>query len=321
MSNRSCSNARNLGLCILAYLFSNLNISRNGNNSVGDGNLDNQITSNSFESHEALSELPVSDHDGGLSSNVLPTGNSRLNMGSAGSILNEDYSQLETSERSDEGNKMKQEQQKGTTAKSDILETQKDKLWRRSHSSSTVETYEYAMKKFEEYMSNKSLIWEDVIKAPIQVLDDFSGWLDEQYAPSTTRLYVHFTKKTMKALGAKIDSDDFRENVSLPKQRVFMDDKVNEEQIRRIVIAIKNERWKILLMLMKDTAARPTELLGVRLGDIILTHDPPFLTIIGSHSKNDIPREVFFTPETKSMLLGYIKNRNLTKRGDFIFMK
>lgn len=185
--------------------------------------------------------------------------------------------------------------------------------------SKIINAFDFAVKKFEQYLAEKQLSYEDVKKAPIQHLDDFAAWLDRHYAPATTKNYVTFVKKMLKAMGAKIDEYEFKENMVLPKTGTFMDDKVNEEQIRRIVLAAKNETLKCLLMLMKDTPARPVEILGLRLPNFNLAYDPPCLSIPSHLAKNDIPREVFFTPETKSMLISYIQNRGKGK-DDFVFL-
>ncbi len=206
------------------------------------------------------------------------------------------------------------------TAINETIEKVRSRLWRKSHSLNSVKTFDKAVRKFEKYLAKKQLVYGDTIKAPIECLDEFGGSLDKHCAPGTTRQYLYYTKKLLKAMGAKIDYDDFKENVVLPKSRTFMDDKVNEDQIRRIVLASKNERLKCLLMLMKDTGARPREILGLKLGDFNIAHDPPYLTIPPYLAKNDIPREVFFTPETKTLLMAYMQNRGMGNGNGFTFL-
>ncbi len=206
------------------------------------------------------------------------------------------------------------------SAKQEIIERLKSRLWRRSHSLNTVKTYKSAVKKFEKYLANKSLTYEDVVKAPIEYLDDFAAWLDADLAATTTNEYVCYVKRLLKNMGAIINEDHFKENVTLPKARVFMDDKVNEEQIRRIILASTNQRLKTVLMLMKDTPARPVEILGLKLGDFNLSYDPPFVTIPPYLAKNDIPREVFFTQETKTLLTSYIESEGIKSANQFIFL-
>jgi integrase len=111
-----------------------------------------------------------------------------------------------------------------------------------------------------------------------------------------------------------------KEKVELPKKRAFQDEALEPEVAKRIILACKNETLKLILLLMKDTLARPTELLGLQLMHFNLAHDPPYLTIPSYLAKNDIAREVFFTNETKQILIDYLKNKNITKPEQFIFI-
>jgi integrase len=120
--------------------------------------------------------------------------------------------------------------------------------------------------------------------------------------------------------GVKIDYYEFKDQVAMPKIRTFEDDKVNDEQIRRIVLATRSQKLKCLLMLMKDTGARPAEILGLKLSDLNLTHDPPCFNIPGHLAKNDIAREIFFTTETKSILTAYLQN-NGVKTPEYVFLR
>ncbi len=56
-------------------------------------------------------------------------------------------------------------------------------------------------------------------------------------------------------------------------------------------------------MLMKDTTVRPAELAGLQLKHFHLDElELPYLKIPSELSKNDIPRELFFTLQTKEIL-------------------
>ncbi len=203
----------------------------------------------------------------------------------------------------------------------ETIERVKNKIWRKSHSLNSVMGFERAVRQFVEYMEDNQKTYSLALQKPLQVLDDFANWLDTDHAGATTRTYIAMVKKLLLADGAVIDHYRFREEVVLPKPRDFQDDKVNEEQIRSIVLAIKNQRLKCLLMLMKDTAARPTEILGLRLRDFNLSHDPAYIVIPEHLAKNDLAREVFFTTETKNMVIAYLQDANVTKDTDYVFLK
>ena len=107
---------------------------------------------------------------------------------------------------------------------------------------------------------------------------------------------MFFVKKMFKAYDAKISIEEFREKVTLPKKKPFDDKKVDVEQIRRILLVCKHGGLKLRLMLMKDTMARPVELTGLQLRHFHLDElEIPYLKIPSELSKNDIPRELFFT--------------------------
>lgn len=214
-----------------------------------------------------------------------------------------------------------QEERSVTTASIEAIERAKNRLWRKSHSLNSIRTFDIAVRQFEKYLLSKQLTYEDAVKSPLNILDDFSAWLDRHHASGTIRTYIAYTKKLLLAAGAEIDHYKFKEEVVLPKVKVFEDDKVNEDQIRRLVLAIKHPTLKNLLMLMKDTQARPAEILGLKLQDFNLAYDPPYLNIPGYLAKNDIPRELFFTQETKSMLMSYLENKKNNDPNQFIFLK
>ena len=201
----------------------------------------------------------------------------------------------------------------------EITQELREKIWRRSHSYSSITTFDNSIKSFEKYLVSKNISWQQSLQNPIVTLDDFVSWLDRDHSASTTITYLNFAKKALKHLGAKIGSEEFKERVTLPKKRPFQDDKVTKDQIRRIVLGLHHVGLKTLLMLMKDTQARPSELLSLQLGDLNLSHDLPYLNISAERAKNDMPRELFFTPETKEMLMSYIKKKE-RQQGQFLFL-
>lgn len=224
----------------------------------------------------------------------------RVNTTKPLSLIDEDCTKW-----SDMGNNTTQTPK--TTTPVEYIDKLREKIWRRSHSQRSVNTFNDAIKSFEKFLAERNVKYGGCMENPIEILDIFASWLDAKHSAGTTRTYVHYAKKTLKFMGAKIDGDDFREKVTMPKKRPFQDDKVTRDQIRRIILDLKHLRLKTVLMLMKDTQARPAELLGLRMSDFNLSHDPPYLNIPAEMAKNDMPRELFFTSETKELLVSYIK--------------
>src|SRR5579863_2126326 len=203
----------------------------------------------------------------------------KLNSNSAAKNSDEDCTKW-----SDMGNNTTQTPK--TTTPVEYIDKLREKIWRRSHSQRSVRTFDDAIKSFEKFLAEKNLQYGQCMENPIETLDSYASWMDMDHSAGTTRTYVHYAKKTLKFMGAKIDGDDFRENVTMPKKRPFQDDKVTKEQIRRIILGLNHLGLRALLMLMKDTQARPAELLGLRMTDFNLSHDPPYLNIPAERAKN-----------------------------------
>ena len=203
-----------------------------------------------------------------------------------------------------------------------IMERLKDRKYRRSHSLNSEKAFESNVKSFARYMRDKELSIPDIAKSPIQNLDDFTGWLDRQGYESTTIVnYVFAAKDLLKAHGTKITLEDFRDGVILPKIRPFEDKKVDAEQIRRILFECSSSGLRLQLMFIKDTMARPREITGLQLKHVYLDElELPYLKIPSELSKNDIPREVFFTLETKEILKSYLMAKSITEPDDYIFL-
>jgi len=201
-----------------------------------------------------------------------------------------------------------------------IASKAQSKIWRRSHSYNSVKNLKSSVKSFNKYMSRNGLEWEVCLKSPVESLDEFAGWLDAtQKMPKTIRAYLGFMKNVFRTDGANFTNEEFNRGVVLPKIHPFGDDKVDKEQIKRIVLAVKHDGLKVLSMIEKDTQARPYEILTLKVKDFNLSYDPPYFGIDARHSKNDWPRELFFTHETKELIMQIMEKGNL-KPNDFLLL-
>ena len=202
-----------------------------------------------------------------------------------------------------------------------LMTRTQQKIWRRSHSYNSVKNFKSAVRSFNIFMQENDVAWEKCLEDPITSMDDFVGWLDSNgKSPRSTRLYIVLLKKLFREAGSDFSSDQFKARVVLPKIRMFGDDKVNKEQIRKIILTLKHQGLKTMLMLGKDTQARPMEILTLKVKNVNLAHDPPYFNIEAEYAKNDMPRELFFTNETKDFVVQRIENEGL-KPNDFLFLK
>jgi len=206
-----------------------------------------------------------------------------------------------------------------TTTRLD-LEGLKRRVWRVSHSWNSVKSFNIALKAFQRYLSPKTL--EDALSLdPYETIDGFVGWLDEAgYRSSTQRSFVYFIKKFYTYHGIHVDRERFKDKVCLPKAQVFQDGALTTEDARRIILECHHTALRALITLIKDTLARPEELISLKLEHINLANDPPYLSIPAYASKNDLPREAFFTNETKEFLIAHLKRRKITQPNQYIFL-
>ncbi|MFQ5920494.1 MAG: hypothetical protein ACE5JV_00580 [Nitrososphaerales archaeon] len=58
----------------------------------------------------------------------------------------------------------------------------------------------------------------------------------------------------------------------------------------------------------------------MKVSNFNLAHHPPYFNIQAEYAKNDMPRELFFTGETKEFVVQKIEQEGL-KPGDFLFLK
>ncbi len=208
-----------------------------------------------------------------------------------------------------------------TRPSSQTIDKVKNKVWRRSHSLGAVRAFMKGVRGLDRYLEKTGESYGNMLADPYRGLDCFAEWLDEDHAPSMTRQYITYVKKLLTADGAIIDRDRFKEQVVLPLQVPFDDDKVSEEQIRRILMATKNQKLKVVLMLMKDAPIRPIEVLGSTLRNFNLDYDPPYLVIPSHLAKSKVPRETFFTHETKQILQGYLKRMEIVRPEQYVFIR
>jgi len=88
---------------------------------------------------------------------------------------------------------------------------------------------------------------------------------------------------------------------------------LSKQEIIRLANEIPKERNKLVVRLLYDTAARISELIGVKLSDVDFQNNE--ITIMGKGRK---PRQVFFHPETRKMLEEWVR-KNRLKPDDMVF--
>ncbi len=208
------------------------------------------------------------------------------------------------------------------------LEGLRRKIYRRSHSLGSQLTFDVASKKFEVFLSSKKMDLDSIIQRAkagdldvYDLLDEFVTFMDDQgLKAKTTRNYFSWAKKILRHHGVNVSNEIAKERIQLPRVQRPQDEKVSLEDARRLLLACKNERLKLLLMLSKDTGARPVEILGLRLKDLNLDSEPASMLIPAYLAKGDMERELFLTEEALSVLNDYLRRYDLTKPEQFLFL-
>ena len=203
----------------------------------------------------------------------------------------------------------------------EYMERIKNRLRRKSGNENTALMFESDIKQFLGYMRQKGYGHSDIEKEPKRIMEGFVSWLyDSNYASSTILLYFGFARLLLKEHDIKLTDDDVK-YIGLPKRMPFDDEKVSVEQIRRIVFACKHSGLRTLLMLMKDTMIRPRECVGLQLKHFNLEYEVPYLTVPYQLAKSKRTKELFFTYETKDLLVQHLKANRIDNPDDYVFLR
>ena len=130
----------------------------------------------------------------------------------------------------------------------------------------------------------------------------------EGLAPKTiTGFYIYFLKRFLRFCGIRLDWDLVKVRVDLPKKRPIKIDKAPSVQdVRRMILAAK-PRLGLLIHLMATTGLRAGEALSLKVENLDLEADPPYLIVVTE--KTNRVREVFLTRELVEALKKYLGGR------------
>ena len=132
----------------------------------------------------------------------------------------------------------------------------------------------------------------------------------EGLAPSTiTSFYVPMLKRFLRFCGIGFDWDFVRARVSLPKRRVVkMDRAPSIGEVRRMVMAARSRRLKLLVWFLAVTGLRVGEAFSLKRGNLDLDSDPPVVRVVTE--KVGKVREVPLTREIVGELKKWLKDHD-----------
>ncbi len=203
-----------------------------------------------------------------------------------------------------------------------------EKVFRKSHSQKSLSLAQVSLKQFDNFCIKLfGTHKEEIIKRakegkdnPCRVLDKYAGYLDsQQKQPNTIQNYVNVAKKYFRFQGIKIYNEDFKQEVTLPTKKKYLDDPLTREIIQRI-LNVSNPRFKTLILLLCSSGMRLGEALALRVRDVDFNSRPTCIRIPPSITKTSQARETFVTEEATVALKDYLGYR-LKRLDEHIFGK
>jgi len=190
-----------------------------------------------------------------------------------------------------------------------------DSMYIISHSPRTIKTYKSALNNFRkflvsQYNCDELKLVEQIKSEQIDVytvLRDFIIYMDQkQIGPRAIRSYLSGLKGYLRHMGIKLNSDDFKQLVKVPKIIKTREIPVTKEMILR-VLHNSSPKLQTAILVCASSALRIGELVQLKLSDIDFESNPVKLNIRAEIAKGSMSRETFITSEATLVLQDYLK--------------
>jgi integrase len=185
-----------------------------------------------------------------------------------------------------------------------------DSVYVMSHSDRTIRTYKSSinhLRKFidSRYNSNETEIISKIKQEEIDTYEFLRGFiihLDKlNIKPKGIRSYLSGVKGYLRYNGIKINSDDFKHTVKIPKLIRMKEIPLTREIILR-VLHNANPKLQTSILVLVSSGMRIRELISLKISDIDFESRPTKITIRGNTTKTKQTRETFISEEaTKSL--------------------
>lgn len=190
-----------------------------------------------------------------------------------------------------------------------------DSMFTISHSTKTKKTYQTALNHFKQFAQSEYDLDETELVLQIksekldlyEVIRNFVIYLDKkEVRPKGLRSYLSGLKGFLRHCGIKINSDDFKQLVKIPKVTRTREIPLTKEMIHRI---LRNSppKLQIVILVSCSSGLRIGEIVGLRLSDIDFTSNPVKINVRAEIAKGGMSRETFITTETANALKDYLK--------------
>ena len=190
-----------------------------------------------------------------------------------------------------------------------------DSLFVISQSNNTQKTYRVVIRRFQRFLSEKYGIDEHQLLSTIQndELDIFQ--LLQNYvifqnktglAAKTIRVHFSVIRGYLRHIGIRIDRDDLKEFVKIPKQTKLREVPITKEIIVR-VLRNANPKLQTAILVATSTGLRIGELAQLKISDIDFSTTPAVIFVRGETTKTKMSRETFLTAEAANTLKDFLK--------------
>jgi integrase len=194
----------------------------------------------------------------------------------------------------------------------------RDEWIKRYDKAKTREAATNALGAFDSFINAKhpgnseAEIFEALIKADEReryvFVDRIVQYWKESKSPATIQMYFVFIKSWFKFNGIKLDNDDLRDFVKMPKKLKEKRQPLTREMIRTILEHC-NELYRALYLVLACSGMRLNECLSIRVSDIDSTTNPPSIRIRAETTKTSEERITFITYEAWDALQKIIRDK------------
>ncbi|KER06871.1 Tyrosine recombinase XerC protein [Marine Group I thaumarchaeote SCGC AAA799-E16] len=190
-----------------------------------------------------------------------------------------------------------------------------DSLFVISQSNNTQKTYSVVIRRFQRFLSEKYGIDEFQLLSKIQndELDIFQMLqnyvvFQNKTGLSAKTIRVHFSviRGYLRHIGIRIDRDDLKEFVKIPKQTKLREVPITKEILVR-VLRNANPKLQTAILVASSTGLRIGELAQLKISDIDFSTTPTMIFVRGETTKTKMSRETFLTTEATNTLKDFLK--------------
>ncbi len=206
-----------------------------------------------------------------------------------------------------------------------LLQPFLDKVYRRSKSKETIDTYLSGVVVFCRFCGKEPMqVIKDVKgdKTDVyKVLDDYVTYLSKSNrAPNTIATYFAAAKKFLRVYGVELSSDKLKETIDKPRIHAITEDRIPTIEEMKAILYSANKRGKALISMLASSGMRIGELLSLRVKDIDFTAHPTLMRLRAEVTKDRQGRVCFISDEATELLKEYIEKR-VNDESSYIFQR